>query len=125
QPQQVEPPAMTDAHTGSDAVHLWNRAGPGRDVDDILARRELPAGAADDLGSDARTIRSGEILREGVGVVHPSEATHRQGRSVGTAAGAPAGAVLTGPGAGAGKSSPSRLPERRGLARSSSQPHST
>ena len=41
QPEQVEPPAATDAHAGSDALHLGDRPRPRRRIDDVLTLGQL------------------------------------------------------------------------------------
>ena len=62
QPEQVEPPGATDAHPRRDPVHPRDRARPGRRVDHVLARGQLPAVAADEVRRNARRCRSRQIL---------------------------------------------------------------
>ena len=76
QPEQVEPPAATDAHARGDAVDLRDRARPGGGVDDVLARRQLLPVAANDVRRDTRPLICRQILRRGVGIgVHSRQPT--------------------------------------------------
>ena len=61
QPEQVEPSAATDAHTGRDALHLGDRARPRRRIDDVLARRQLRPEAPHRLRRDPRRCRRGRV----------------------------------------------------------------
>jgi hypothetical protein len=69
QPEKVEPPAATDAYPRLDAVHLRDRACPGRLVDHVFTGSELPPVAANDVRRNARLRRCGQILGSWVGVV--------------------------------------------------------
>ena len=82
QPEQVEPSAA-DAHPRRYSVHSRDRARPGRRVDHVLAGRDLPAVAADEVGRDARLRgRRGVFRRRGGGGSQDPESTKAQ-RAVG------------------------------------------
>jgi hypothetical protein len=66
EPEQVEPSA-TDAHARRDSVHARDRASPRRRVDHVLAGRELPAVAADEVGETPDCAGGG--TSSGVGAV--------------------------------------------------------
>ena len=85
QPEQVEPPGAADTYARRDAVHLRDRARPGRRIDHVLARCELPAVAANDVRRNARLRRCGQILGSWVGVVSQSLESTKTPRSTSVA----------------------------------------